>query len=493
MTNRRAYLRTRLLVAMVAIAVGVLVFTGLATLILSRRAAIDTTERDLQKKATRVAQGIEKFAQPAPAQPRLKQFIGVALRASGSSLVTITRNGQVLEGTSAVLTPVQSATDTAAVVELPRGVTASDLDTVALSQGREQTAVKGQLVFVAVPVAVNRGNGRTFVVVTAQQVERGVAGRAGPFFLFAAAVAIAAAALVAFFLARRLTRPLAAMGVTADRIARGDLGARVDIGSRPRDELADLASTLNAMAAQLEAARGAERAFLLSVSHDLRTPLTSIKGYAEAMTDGTLEAPDDRKRAAEVISAEARRLERLVADLLDLARLDTRQFSFRVRPFDAAEMVENAVAAFRPSAEDLGIALHVDTPGSIAADGDPERIGQIVANLVENAMKYATAAITVGAARDAGWLRISVQDDGPGIDPSDLPHVFDRLYTSRTPPGRKVGTGLGLAIVRELSARMGGRTVAERLESGGTRFTVHLPVLASHTADDPRPATPKLG
>jgi two-component system sensor histidine kinase BaeS len=229
------------------------------------------------------------------------------------------------------------------------------------------------------------------------------------------------------------------------------------------------------MAAQLEHARGLERGFILSVSHDLRTPLTSIRGYAEALADGTLDDTDGRKRAAEIIGGEARRLERLVADLLDLARLDAHQFSFTPRPVDAGEVVEAAALAFGPAADDLGLTMLIDARKPIPADADPERLGQVVANLVENALKYATSRIDVTVARVAADVVIRVHDDGPGLPPGDLDQVFDRLYTSRPEPGRKVGTGLGLAIVRELSAAMGGRVWAEPSDHGA-RFVVQLPL-----------------
>ncbi|HEX4778927.1 MAG TPA: HAMP domain-containing sensor histidine kinase, partial [Acidimicrobiia bacterium] len=262
-------------------------------------------------------------------------------------------------------------------------------------------------------------------------------------------------------------------------IAGGDLTARVDLSGHPDDELADLARALNGMASELENARGLERGFILSVSHDLRTPLTSIRGYAEAIADGAVQGDDALHRSAEIISSEARRLERLVADLLDLARLDAHQFSLTPRPIDAADVVEAAALAFVPAADDLGIALDVDAPQPLPADADPERLGQIVANLVENALKYAVARIEVHVARAGADVVLQVVDDGPGITSADLPHVFERLYTSRTIPGRKVGTGLGLAIVRELSAAMNGTATVETGDTGGTRFVVRLPLPAS--------------
>ena len=126
-------------------------------------------------------------------------------------------------------------------------------------------------------------------------------------------------------------------------------------------------------------------------------------------------------------------------------------------------------------ARELGVRLAVDGPATAPVDADPERLGQIVANLVENALKYADERVTVGVSSENGTLELRVDDDGPGIDPGDLPHVFERLYTSRTAPGRKVGTGLGLAIVHELSAAMGGTTDVRALDGQGTRFVVRIP------------------
>jgi signal transduction histidine kinase len=466
---------------MVAVAVGMLAFTGLATLALARRNADAAAERDLGEKASVVAPRLERLGRllrtNTTTQPTLKRLIDAVLAVSGGAIVTITPDGRVQEGIVALAAgECRAGRGTATpVAELPTGVRAADLDPVTLRSGRQQSGQRGRLVFVAQPLTTTACG--TPVLVVSQRIETNL-GRAGVFFLFVSGIATLVAMAMAFYLARRLTRPLALMDATTRKIASGDLSARVDLGRHPPDELSELASTLNAMAAQLETARGQERAFLLSVSHDLRTPLTSIKGYAEAITDGTVQSVEDRLKAAGVIAAESRRLERLVADLLDLARLDAHEFSLRPRPVDAVAAVTEAVGAFRPSAEDLGITLRVDAPVAVLADADPERLGQIVANLVENALKYATASIVVRVTATPGALELRVEDDGPGIDPRDLPQVFDRLYASRTAPGRKVGTGLGLAIVRELAAAMGGNASVERADGGGTCFVVRLPVLA---------------
>jgi signal transduction histidine kinase len=279
--------------------------------------------------------------------------------------------------------------------------------------------------------------------------------------------------LLSLWLARRLIRPLAAVESTARVLASGDLSARVAVGDRTEDEIAEVANALNVLAEQLEASRGSERAFLLSVSHDLRTPLTSIRGYAEALADGTLdgEDPQARRRAADVIMSESRRLERLVRDLLDLSRLDSHQFSLHPQTVDAGAVVRDAVEAFRPHADELGIALTVRDRAPITADLDPERLGQVVANLVENALKYAHTAVDVAIDDPAGTVTITVADDGPGLAADVGDRVFERLYTGRDGPGRAIGTGLGLAIVRELAAAMGGTARVDPTDVG-TRFVV---------------------
>ena len=477
---------------MIAIAIGVLVFTGVTTVVLTRRAAVNAAAAQLRDRAPSVASSLERLRTRLDAQQvrqrtaagdqrvqrEFATFVRAALNISDGTLVSITPEGTVATGLDSladVPAPTDAPTATPEVLDLPPGVTADDLDPAAMQAGETQTGTDDDTVFVAVPLG-EEPDGTIPVIVLSNTVERGLAGRAGPFFLFTALVAAVVASVVSYYLARRFTLPLAVMGDTAGRIAAGDLSARVDLGRHPTDELGALAATLNDMAAQLDDARGQERAFLLSVSHDLRTPLTSIRGYAEAMTDGTVDDTEARQRAAAVIASESRRLERLVADLLQLASLDARQFSLRPRPLDAVTTVRDAFDAFQPGAEELGIDLQLDAPEALPAYMDPERLGQIIANLVENALKYATHRVRVTVTQRED-LVLEVRDDGPGIDPTELAAVFERLYTARGAPARAVGTGLGLAIVRELVAAMGGRVSASSDPDGGATFTVRLPVL----------------
>jgi two-component system sensor histidine kinase BaeS len=479
---------------MAGLAIGVLVVTAAATVGLARRGAVSTAEDQLEQKAPDVARQLENLGRRLRVRQArgaggggVRQLVATVLRVSNGGLVTITPDGRVADGFAGLGNGNLSRPETVDLIQLPRGLAVTELDTAMLLAGREQIGRVGGIVFVAQPLTPAR-NGTPVLLLT-QTIDDDPTSQARGFFLLAAIVAVGLAIVVAVFLARRLTRPLAAMGDTARSLAAGNLGARVDLARQPDDELGELARTLNEMAEQLEQARGRERAFVLSVSHDLRTPLTSIKGYAEALVDGAIETDDDRARAARVIDAEARRLERLVADLLDLARLDARQFSLTPRRVDAAETIRTAVEAFAPAAADLAMSLRVEGPDALPAEVDPDRLAQIVANLLENALKFAAAEIVVDLqAFPTGDLDVRVRDDGPGIPPADLPHVFDRLYVSRESPGRSLGTGIGLAVVRELAGAMGGQAWVDVESNTGTTFVVRLPILVSDERAAPRPS-----
>jgi len=456
----RFSLRTRLVAAMVLVALGVLALSYLATYALVRRSLEDNALSNLRKRATE----LEAIAQDPNIAKLPARRLGLALRLTDIRAVAVRPNGQV----------IASSADGAG---LPAPLSDSDIQPQTLLTGTEVSGRRGNTVFLAAPTDRFVGRARVIIVAT-DTVDTSVLRKAFPLLVLAGPMVLALAIGVAIWLARRLTRPIQQIEGAAQRLASGDLSARATVPASADGELAALAATLNDMAAQLEVARGTERSFLLSISHDLRTPLTSIRGYAEALGDGTIDDadPEARQRAAHVIGAEARLLERLVQDLLDLSRLDSRQFSLHPRPCNAATVVSDAAAAFVPQAQELGLSLTMAPGPGIAGDLDPERLAQIVANLVENALKYARSRVEVRAEAPApGHVAVIVADDGPGIEPDKLAAVFDRLYTVRETSGRAVGTGLGLAIVRELATAMGGRAWAERVPEGGSRFVVSLP------------------
>jgi signal transduction histidine kinase len=433
----------RLTLTMIAVVTGALLVATVGTLVVTRMEARDQVQEELGLQAERLARRIETVQRVGLVA------VQVALRLEDGAVVCL------------------GATCGPRPRTVPNGLTEQDLDPERLRTGEVVTGAGGDLVFAAAPA--ERGDALMVVVLTRRV---GAApGVVGPWFFVLVAVTLVGAGAVAADLGRRLTRPLREARAATGRIASGDLAARVPENPADGEELAGLARSINAMAASLERSRGMERQFLLSVSHDLRTPLTSIRGFAEALTDG--KAPDPAHAAA-IIGAEARRLERLVGDLLELARLDARRFSLDVRGTDVAEVVADTAEGFRPAADAAGVALAVKLEPDVTAAADPDRLAQVLANLIENALKFASGSIVVTAGRAGDDVTVSVEDDGPGIPGQELPHVFEPFWRSERSPAREVGTGLGLAIVAELVAAMGGTVRAEPLDGGGTRMVVRL-------------------
>lgn len=284
--------------------------------------------------------------------------------------------------------------------------------------------------------------------------------------------------LIAWRMARSLADPLARAEAATQRIAAGDLAVRVPEPYRAggEDELAGLTGAINEMAASLERSRAMEREFLLSVSHDLRTPLTAISGWAEALADG---AATDPSRTGTIILSEARRLDRLVADLLDLARIRVHAFGLGHRPVDLGEVVAGTAEGLRPDLEEAGLSLLVETPPApVLVSGDPDRIAQIAANLIDNAGRYAARQVLARVAAAAPVVTLDVADDGPGIPPRDRTAVFERTFVAGRPAARSSpGSGLGLAIVRELAAAMGAEVSVTDGIDGGARLVVSFPIL----------------
>ena len=289
--------------------------------------------------------------------------------------------------------------------------------------------------------------------------------------LFAALLGGGLAALVAFLLARRIARPVHRVADASRSLARGEHPAPVPVEGAA--ELVTLATAFNDLAAQLTKAREAERSFLLSVSHELKTPLTAIRGYAEAVQDGAIEPSE----AAATVAQEAVRLERLVHDLLDLARMNRTDFSVVSSEIDLAEVAEDAVRRYLPQADAFGVTLSALSDGTAPAIGDADRVLQVVSTLVENALRLTPAGGEVRVVTGPGVLR--VEDTGPGLEADDRARAFERFYLhERYGRERPVGTGLGLAIVKELTEAMGGTVSVESEPGRQTTFTIRLAVPA---------------
>jgi two-component system, OmpR family, sensor kinase len=286
--------------------------------------------------------------------------------------------------------------------------------------------------------------------------------------LIAALAGAALAALGSFLLARAISRPVRRVAAAARSLAEERSPAPVPVeGVR---ELGQLAAAFNHMAQQLGKARAAERQFLLSVSHELKTPLTAIRGYTEGLADGAFTVDE----AAETIGREAARLERLVRDLLDLARMNKSEFSVHAEPIDLGVAARETVARYEVQARDFEVTLEAVAPAAAPAIGDADRTLQVVSNLVENALRLTPPGGVVRVVAEPG--SIAVEDTGPGLKPDELPRAFERFFLySRYGGERPVGTGLGLAIVKELVEGMHGSVEVESEPDRLTRFVVRLP------------------
>ncbi|HEY2074553.1 MAG TPA: HAMP domain-containing sensor histidine kinase [Gaiellaceae bacterium] len=279
------------------------------------------------------------------------------------------------------------------------------------------------------------------------------------------------AGLLGVYLTRRIVRPLMTLSSAADEIAGGSYDVEVP-QPRGHDEIAQLSARFADMAAKLAEAEQLSRMFLMSVSHELRTPLTAIRGHVSALREGVIEDPEAYGMSLAVIEEEAMRLERLVGDVLDLAKLNAHRFTVLEEEVDMRELCERAYAAFGEVARQRAIDYrrNFDADPVIVTDGD--RVLQIISNLLSNAFRWTPEGGRVSLALGAenGAVSVVVSDSGPGISPEERERIF-RPFWSRDGGG----TGLGLAIARELANALGGR-IDLRSEPGlGARFELTLP------------------
>jgi signal transduction histidine kinase len=286
-----------------------------------------------------------------------------------------------------------------------------------------------------------------------------------------------ALALVVFF-SLRIVRPIEALTEAADEVAEGHYGVELP-EQTGGSEVARLSARFGEMAVRLAESEALTRNFLMSVSHELRTPLTAIRGHVAALREGVVEGEDARERSLEVIAEEGQRLERLVGDVLDLAKLDARRFALLREEVDMRALCERAYDTFAEEARarDIDYELELGEGAVLVTDGD--RVLQIVTNLIANALRWTPAGGRVDLALDRrnGDVTVTVSDTGPGIAPDEEERIFRPFWS-----GDGGGTGLGLPIARELAFALGGRLELQSEAGEGSRFVLVLPVQVSQPA-----------
>jgi signal transduction histidine kinase len=278
--------------------------------------------------------------------------------------------------------------------------------------------------------------------------------------------------LVVYFSRRRITQPLEALTAAADEVAEGHY--QVALPERTGGSEVDrLSARFGEMTVKLAESEQLSRNFLMSVSHELRTPLTGIRGHVAALREGVLDDEASRSRSLEVIAEEALRLERLVGDVLDLAKLDARRFTLLSDEVDMRALCELAYATFVEEARGRGIDYEIELGEGAVLVTDGDRVLQIVTNLLANALHWTPTGGRVDLGLDAedGEVRVTVTDTGPGIAPEEVERIFRPFWS-----GDGGGTGLGLPIARELSVALGGRLELDSKPGRGSRFVLVLPV-----------------
>ncbi len=295
--------------------------------------------------------------------------------------------------------------------------------------------------------------------------------------LLTALMAVAAAVLAVYYLTTRMTRPIVDMNTTVRRYSKGEFEIRLDDSGS--DEVAQLAKSFNVMANELSDLEQMRRSLVANVSHELRSPLTSIRGFLEAIQDGTI--PEEKRgEYLDLVIAETKRMTGMVNNLLDLARIDSGQSALKLTRFDINELALRTLVTFeaRVNQKKLNVELRLHKP-SLFVEADADQVAQVLRNLIDNALKFSPEGkgLEIGTRLiDRRIAQIWVQDQGCGIPEEDVPHVFERFYKVEKAhtPSAQSGTGLGLSIVRSIIDQHGQDIWVESKPGTGTRFTFTL-------------------
>jgi len=449
-SHGRMSLVTRTVLLVSAIAAIAAIVAGLASYPLVRSAAEQQTRADLVRLADLTQAALDRGDTGRRDQPLPRRLIA-ALQAEQITGYVVVPGGAAPPGLSeAQVADLLSGASISATGETPTGPI--------LIEGRP--LLFGGAVVLEQPLTV-------VGVQTIDAVRRLVAGLV---------VGLLIAVPIGYWAARRLIRPLRAARDAANQMAAGSR----DVTLVPEGpvEIADIAVSLNHLNSALVASEGRQREFLLSVSHELRTPLTAVKGYAEALADGVIDG-EEVARTGATVALEAARLDRLVTDLLDLARLGAVDFHIDPVEVDLVELGRDAGEVWQARAEREGVVARLELPDTpLIVQTDPMRVRQIIDNLAENALRVSPPdSVMVLAIRVlSGDAVVEVRDSGPGLSDEDRAVAFEPGALHERYRGvRPVGTGLGLALVGRLASGLGGRAEVGAADEGGARFTVYLP------------------
>ena len=314
-----------------------------------------------------------------------------------------------------------------------------------------------------------------------------------PQFAIAGGIALTASAVVAVLISRSISQPLARITRAAQEMARGHYDQELDL--RSEDEVGRLAQAFNAMARQVSRSHQMMRDLLANVSHELKTPLTSIQGFSQALEEGAISSPEEYQEAGRIINEETQRMRRLVDDLIELSRLESGQAVVQREPVDLADLLRACGRRFEWQLRESGATMQLVLPLLPPLEGDERRLEQAFSNLIENAVRHTPkdGAITVRAEAKDGAIRVAIHNTGSYIPPEELPRLFERFYQLDRNRSRSAsGVGLGLAIASEVVQAHRGTIRATSDREQGTEFVVVLPLPPGARSGERKPAKEEL-
>ena len=480
-------LRSRLIISYVFVILVCLVLVGLSSLLLLSRFQARLVFSGLVDAAVPTALRVYSLLQRGLSPPEIADLLEEQAEKQEVRILLLTPQGKVLADTKDKWSGKQAKVT---LKEIPKD------SRIPYVHGKITTPTGETQLYVALPATPPRiaaEGGETqrpvFVALLAsprrglRTVLKDIAG----YFFQAGLVALAISLILALLIARSIAKPLQRITSAAEEIARGNYDQTLDITSP--SEIGRLAASFNTMVRQVKASRQAQRDFVANVSHELKTPLTSIQGFSQAILDGTANDETSRHRAIEIINDEASRMSRLVDELLDLTRIESGQVKMMREPVDLAGVLKACVEKFALQAEKNNIELLLEVSTLPPVTGDKDRLAQVFTNLLDNALKYTPPAgkVTVRAQEvkrktgkktaPSSAIEVTVTDTGIGIPPEDLEHVFERFYqVDKSRAGKDRGVGLGLTIAKQIIEAHKGTISVESVRDLGTKFTIGLPV-----------------
>jgi len=457
-------LRRQLFWSILGVAGLVLFIVAMATAVVTRRTAREQSQRQLTNQTAIVAERIETDLGDRTGQQIVR--------------VLNSRDGALADFVDGAATALNGAVVRIGIVENDATFpTAPSLDALSLDVSRLRSerilsfkqVLEGETVVGVARIVELDGislvvvAGRVDAPLVLRDILRSIA---LPLFIAAVLAAVAAE-----LLARRIAGRLQQLEQAAAALASGETTARVDVPKL--DAIGELGMAFNSMADQIESSAKRERSFLMNVSHDLRTPLTTISGYAEVLEDSD---ESESRRIGSVLTGETQRLRRLVEDIMLLARLEAREFNLVIEEVDMGAHLNEVVVGFAHRARELGVELKTDILPTGIIHTDPDRVAQIAGNLIENALRFAPdmGLVEFSVEDSNNGVTLTVSDSGPGVEEADAPFVFDRFFTGRR-HHRPEGSGLGLSIVAQLVELLEGEVTTSESTSGGLAVAVWVP------------------